>query len=96
MRREVWITLGILNVSFLRMWFSTAGVISMISKAATRPGLSHRGSSACEITAISDTESCARICSCASVGKASMMRSTVRAAPVVCSVARTKWPVSAG
>ncbi len=33
----VWIAEGILKVSFFRMWFSMAGVIIMISNAATRP-----------------------------------------------------------
>ena len=70
-----------------------AGFITMISNAATRPSPSAVGRSTWEITATRDTASCARICSCWSTGKASMMRSTVRAAPVVCSVARTRCPV---
>ena len=34
-RREVWMTEVILNVSDLRMWFSTAEFLVMISNAAT-------------------------------------------------------------
>ncbi len=40
-------------------------------------------------------DNCVRICSCWLVGKTSMMRLTVPWAPVVCSVAKTTWPVSA-
>ena len=47
------------------------------------------------MTATSDMESCVRTCSCWLVGKESMMRSTVEAAPVVCRVPKTRWPVSA-
>ena len=39
--------------------------------------------------------SCARIWPCCSAGKTSMMRSIVSAAPRVCSVAKTRCPVSA-
>ena len=42
-----------------------------------------------------DVDSCVRICSCWFVGKTSMMRLTVPWAPVVCSVPKTMWPVSA-
>ncbi|MCG3134448.1 MAG: hypothetical protein HMLKMBBP_01754 [Planctomycetes bacterium] len=92
---EVWSTLLILNVSFLRIRFSMAWFMNMISNPAISPSLSARGMITCEITARSDTESCARHCSCWSVGYASMMRSIVRAEPVVCSVPSTRWPVSA-
>ena len=37
------------------------GVLTMISNAATRPGLSMRGISSCEMTATRPTESCMRI-----------------------------------
>ena len=40
-------------------------------------------------------DNCVRICSCWLVGKTSMMRLIVPWAPVVCSVAKTMWPVSA-
>ncbi len=42
-----------------------------------------------------DVDNCVRICSCCSVGKTSMIRSTVPWAPVVCSVPKTMCPVSA-
>ena len=42
-RLLVWIAEVTLNVSFLRMWFSTAGVITMTSKPATIPFASARG-----------------------------------------------------
>ena len=71
------------------------GVLTMTSKAATRPGLSARGMSTWEMTETRPTESCMRTCSCWSVGKASTMRSTVLAAPVVWRVAKTRCPVSA-
>ena len=71
------------------------GVFTMISKAATRPGLSMRGISSCEITATRPTESCMRIWPCWSVGKAPTMRSTVEAEPVVWRVPKTRCPVSA-
>ena len=93
----VWMSEVIWKVLLSRMRERMEGVDIMISKAAQRPlpPLSARGNSTCEITATSDIESCVRTCSCWFVGKESMIRSTVEAAPVVCSVPKTKWPVSA-
>ena len=69
------------------------GVLIMISKIATRPGLSIRGISSCEITACKTVESWMRICSCWLLGKALTTRSMVLAAPVVCSVPKTNFPL---
>ena len=71
-----------------------AGVPIMISWAATRPP-PMRFSSACEMTARSDSESMARTISFSWAGNTSMMRSMVLAAELVCSVPKTRWPVSA-
>ena len=38
---------------------------------------------------------CVRICPCCAAGKTSIRRSTVDEASWVCSVAKTRWPVSA-
>ena len=38
---------------------------------------------------------CVRICPCCAAGKTSIRRSTVDEASCVCSVAKTRWPVSA-
>ena len=93
----VWMSELIWKVLLSRMRERMEGVLIMISKAATRPlpFLSARGSNTWEMTATSDMESCVRTCSCWLVGKESMMRSTVEAAPVVCRVPKTRWPVSA-
>ena len=44
------------------------------------------------MTPLSDSESMTRIWLCRSAGNWSMMRSTVDAAVVVCSVPKTRWP----
>ena len=62
---------------------------------ARGPGRRRAGTSRCETTARSDSESIARTCACSFDGKAPMMRSTVRTALPVCSVASTRCPVSA-
>ena len=55
----------------------------MISNTATRPGLSARGQSNCEITDTNTVESWMRMVFCWLVGKAFTIRSMVLAAPVV-------------
>ena len=52
-------------------------------------------SSACEITARSDSDSIERTIGFSPAGNTSMMRSMVLAAELVCSVPNTRWPVSA-
>ena len=52
-------------------------------------------SSDCEITARSDSDSIERTIGFSPAGNTSMMRSMVLAADEVCSVANTRWPVSA-
>ena len=47
------------------------------------------------MTACSPAASWVLTCSCWFVGNASTIRSIVSAAPVVCSVPKTRWPVSA-
>ena len=44
---------------------------------------------------VSELASCTRICGCFSPGNTSMMRSSAWPASLVCSVANTRWPVSA-
>ena len=78
-----------------RIRFDTAGVLTRSSSAATRPRLSARWMSCWEITPRSEVDSIVRTCSCLSVGKALTMRSTVAAAPLVCSVPITRMPISA-
>ena len=93
----VWISELIWKVLLSRMRERMEGVLIMISNAAQRPlpPLSARGRSTWEITATKLIESCVRTCSCWFVGKESMMRSTVAAAPVVWRVPKTRCPVSA-
>ena len=91
----VWMSDWMRNVLLSRMSAAMDGVLTMISNTATRPGLSMRGISNCEITACNTVESWMRTISCWLVGKAFVIRSIVLAAPVVCSVPKTKWPVSA-
>ena len=78
-----------------RIRLRIAGVQIMISCAATRPVPSLVLSSACEITARSDSDNIARTISFSSAGNTSMIRSMVLAAELVCSVPNTRWPVSA-
>src|SRR5712691_9113462 len=82
---------GIWNVLPSRMRFETAGVVSRISRAATRPPpfFLH---SVWAMTPRSDSDSITRICAWRSAGNWSMMRSTVDAAVVVCSVPNTRCP----
>src|SRR5207249_9588686 len=91
---DVWMIEGIWNVLPSRMRFEIAGVVSRISRAATRPPPSFLHS-VCAITPLSDSDNITRICDCRSAGNWSIMRSTVDAAVVVCSVPNTRWPVSA-
>src|SRR5688572_9489431 len=91
----VWIAEYICATLASRIRLRIAGVPTMISCAATRPEPSLVLSSACEITARSDSDSIARIISFSSAGNTSMIRSMVLAAELVCSVPNTRWPVSA-
>src|SRR5215218_7171880 len=72
-----------------------AGVGTSTSQAAMRPEPSSVGSSCCVTMPCSATDSCTRTCCCCSGGKTSMMRSIVWGVSCVCSVAKTRWPVSA-
>ena len=67
----------------------------MISCAATRPLPSFSLHSDCEITATSDSLNIARTISFSAAGNTSTTRSMVLAALLVCSVPKTRWPVSA-
>ena len=78
-----------------RMRLRTAGVGTSTSQATTRPEPSAVGSSCWVMTPMRATESCTRTWSCWWAGKTSMMRSIVCGALCVCSVAKTRWPVSA-
>src|SRR5881397_1590835 len=91
---EVWMIEGIWNVFPSRIRFEMAGVVSRISRAATRPPPTFLHS-VCAITPFSDSDNITRICDCRSAGNWSIMRSTVDAAVVVCRVPNTRWPVSA-
>ena len=62
----------------------------MTSKMATRPGLSTRGTSNCEITACNTVESWMHTISCWLVGNAWSNGQSCPAAPVVCSVPNTR------
>ena len=91
----VWIAEYICATLPSRIRFRIAGVPIMISCAATRPWPSLVLSSVCEITDTSDSDSIARTISFSAAGNTSMIRSIVLAAELVCSVAKTRWPVSA-
>ena len=78
-----------------RMRLRMAGVTIISSHASARPMPSRRGSSCCDSTATSVVDSCMRTWRCKPSGNTSTMRSMESAALFVCSVASTKWPVSA-
>ena len=79
-----------------RIRLRIAGVANMISQTTVRPcAVGALGASACVTTPCSAVDSCARISCCWCGGKMSMTRSMVCAALCVCSVASTRWPVSA-
>src|SRR5579862_4658493 len=88
-------SLAIRKVLFSRMRVAMEGVLIISSKAATRPLPSCRGRRSWESTAFKLPASCILTCSWREAGKASTILSTVRAAPVVCRVEKTRWPVSA-
>ena len=71
------------------------GVAIMTSAAGTRPMPSARGIRRSEMTALSTCASWMRICFCWCGGKTAMMRLMVSVASRVCSVEKTRWPVSA-
>ena len=71
-----------------------AWLLIMISCTATRP-LLLLGSSICDITAASETESIFRTCSCSDPSKVSTILLMVCTAELVCSVPKTRCPVSA-
>ena len=77
-----------------RIRLGSACVLNRISTTAWRPP-SSLGRSSCETIPASDSDRLARACACSSVGNESMMRSTVLAAPFVCSVPKTSMPISA-
>ena len=85
---------GSWNVLPSRIRFLTADVVVMISRAAIRPP-PILGTKVWAMTPWSDSDSCVRIWDCWWGGKTSMIRSTVWAADEVCSVPKTRWPVSA-
>ena len=92
---DVWIDEYICATLPSRIRLRIAGVPIMISCAAIRPCPSLVFSSVCEMTETSDSDSIARTISFSEAGNTSMMRSIVFAAELVCSVPKTRWPVSA-
>ncbi len=70
-------------------------VITMISQMARRPRPSCVLTSICVTTASRLCDRKLLVCSRSSAGSASIMRSMVLTALVVCSVPSTRWPVSA-
>jgi len=82
-------------VLFFLIRFATPLFEKRISRAATRPCPSAVFRSCCQITVRRLSESWARTWFCCSLGKASITLSTDFAAPLVCMVDSTKWPVSA-
>ena len=77
----------------IRSWIS--GELSMISIAAMRPVPASRGISRCEISARMLSDRSISSCSRRSSGKKLMMRSSAWLELLACSVASTRWPVSA-
>ena len=77
------------------MYSWTVWVMIMISSATTRPLPSARGSSRWEIVALRLSAMRLRTISCSSAGKTLMIRPMVLAASVVCTVEKTRCPVSA-
>src|SRR5207342_2392361 len=90
----VWMDEYICATLSSRIRFRMAGMPTMISCAAMRPPPTFF-SSDCEITARSDSDSIERTIGFSPAGNTSMMRSMVLAAEEVCTVANTRWPVSA-
>src|SRR5207247_11189435 len=90
---DVWMIEGIWNVLPSRIRLEIAGVVSRISRAATRPPRVFLHS-VCEITPLSDSDSITRICDCRSAGNWSMIRSYVDAADWVSRVPYTRGEVS--
>ena len=78
-----------------RITARTAAVATSTSTAATLPGPYARGTRTWVATPSSTDASWPRTCACRAAGKASMMRLTESAAEFVCSVERTRCPVSA-
>ena len=78
-----------------RIRFAIAGTAIKISFAAQRPLPSAVLSSCWATTARSESASITRTWGCSSEGKASMMRSIVLEAELVCSVPNTRMPSSA-
>ena len=94
-RRLICITAGIWNMRSSRMRFATAGFTCRISAASTRPVPSTDGTSCWQTMVRSTLASTVRACSRCWIGNWSRMRWIVRSALLVCSVASTRWPVSA-
>ena len=78
-----------------RIRLATAGTFIRISTTGTRPTRSMRGKSDWATTPRKLSDNITRICACWPSGKTSIMRSSVLMALLVCSVAKTRWPVSA-
>ena len=78
-----------------RMSAATEVFTTSTSNAAARPLPSRRRQSVCATTPLRVSASIERIWFWRSAGNLSIMRSTVEAAVLVCSVAKTRWPVSA-
>src|SRR3954465_2547760 len=78
-----------------RIMSCTRPVMTMISQVAARPFPSGVGRRRWETMPFSVPAIIARACCCWCGGKKSMMRLTVSGALTVCSVDRTRWPLSA-
>ena len=88
------ITLVTCTVLCSRIRLAAAMLTTSTSRAATRPPpiFLH---SVCETTPRSTSESTLRTWACSPASNWSMMRSTEEMAVLVCSVAKTRWPVLA-
>ncbi len=94
-RLERDITSLILVTSPLKIKSEISGEFSMISMAAMRPEPASRGIRRCEMSARMFSDRSMSSCSRRSSGKKLMMRSMAWFELLACSVASTKWPVSA-
>src|SRR5204862_390617 len=77
------------------MRLRTAAVATSTSAATARPLPPTLGTNCWVTTPCSADANCTRICCCWWAGNTSITRSTDCGASCVCSVAKTRWPVSA-
>ena len=85
---------GIWKILASRIRLATGGVPMSTSSTGTRPPPIFLHSTWL-MTPLRLSDNMTRICPCRSAGNWSMIRSTVDGADEVCSVPKTRWPVSA-